>query len=126
MPDIWADPAERAVTAFAQHAATAPFNPARDRDNSAHQTIADTIREVVEHYGPVRKRWPRKVLMAAAPYDALAQLAAGTIARRVYTRVPECAVHPHNVRPHRPHDPNAGIDWRPVLEPDDGGSPWPA
>jgi hypothetical protein len=123
MPDIWSDPAERAVTAFAMHKVTGPFDPERDRDNSARQTIADTIREVEQRYGPVRVLWPRKVLQAAAPYDALAQLAAGkTIARRVYTRPPDSALHPHDVRVHRPHNPNAGSDWRPVVEPDDGGA----
>lgn len=123
MPDAWADPIERAVTAFAQHSATAPFSPDRDRDNSARQTIADTVREVVETYGDDRKAWPARVLSAAAPYDACAQLALGQ-ATRVNTPPPRSAWAPHNVRTHRPHNPNAGIDWRPVLEPDDGGASW--
>jgi hypothetical protein len=121
MPElIPTDPVARAAVAFARHAATAPFDSERDASNSARQTIADTVRETVTEFGPVRRHWPHALLVAAAPYDGLAQLAlGGSGAKRVYSRPPASAIHPHDVRRHRPHNPNAGIDWQPVIPADD-------
>lgn len=114
------DAVQRAITAFAQHKTTGPYCP-DGQYNSAAQTIADTIRETCCVYGTNRRHWPRAVLTAAAPFEPLAQLAlGGTEARRVYARRPPAsALHPHNVRTHRLHNPNAGIDWRPVVAMDD-------
>lgn len=123
MPDtVEGSPVERAVTAFAQHKTTGPFVPDAPV-NSAAQSIGDTIRETCCVFGTNRRHWPRMVLSAAAPFDPLAQLAlGGSCAKRVYVRRPPAsAVHPQDVRVHRPHDPNAGIDWRPVVATDDGG-----
>lgn len=116
-----ANDVERAVMAFARHKVTGPFDPERGACDSARPSIADTLRCVICDFGSNRRHWPRRVLEAAAPFDPLAQLAlGGTEARRVYTRPPASAIHPPaHVRTHRPHNPNAGIDWHPVVPTDD-------
>jgi hypothetical protein len=109
-----------AVLAFKQHVVTGPFDPNRDECDSARQSIGDTVRETIRSFGDNRRRWPKALLQAAAPFDALAQLAlGGTEAKRVYTRAPASAIHPTNVRTHRPHNSNAGVDWTPVLPTND-------
>lgn len=118
--DGTATPVELAVIALGQHIVTGPFSPERDACDTARPTIADTVRDVIRTFGSDRRRWPKALLQAAAPFDPIAQLMlGGSGAKRVYTRPPVSAIHPTNIRTHRPHLANAGEDWAPVLPTND-------